>query len=264
MRTSSHSIWTTLGLIVLSGCTALPVTAREPAGVKRLETSLGIARLCETQGDTEKARQLYTKISEQFPKCPDTHHRLGVMAGKDGNLDEATAHFDKAVQLRPNDTEILTDRSYVHYLATRYDQAEADARAALRLSSKNKRAAVNLALTLGSTGRMDEAYQAFKAAVGESEAASNIAYLHAQQGDIEKAKAWYARALEHDRENRRAAEALVQLHKVERQAILAARRAQSTKAVASETKQSEIIQTSAQSPAPPRRKASAVRQTPKP
>ena len=89
MRASSHSIWITLGLVVLSGCNALPVTAREPSSNRKLEEGVSMARLCESQGNPAMARNLYTKIAQQFPKCADPHHRLGVMAGKDGNLEEA-------------------------------------------------------------------------------------------------------------------------------------------------------------------------------
>lgn len=263
MRNTSHPVWITIGLLALSGCAALPVTAREPRANSKLEASLGVARVCETQGDAAKARQLYVKIAERYPKCADAHHRLGVMAGKDGNLDEATAHLNQAAQLKPNDSEILTDRSYVHYLAARFDEAESDARAALQASPKNNRAQVNLALTLGSKGEMDEAFSSFKAAVGESEAASNIGYLYAQRGDLENAKRWFTRAIEANRENRKAAEGLVQLHKAEQELIVARKtKSKATPTRSTPTKTTpvgtaevgDLIQASAEVPAPAPRK----------
>ena len=69
-----------------------------------------------------------------------THHRLG-------NLQQAFADADRAVQLRPDDPRMLSNRGDMHRVLGRYDEARGDLKRALQIRPDHVRAWMYLGQT---------------------------------------------------------------------------------------------------------------------
>lgn len=78
-------------------------------------------------GNYVKAAALFKEVLRHRPMLADVHNKLGFISSMEGNVEEAAAHFERAVELNPKYTE----------------------------------AALNLAITYSEMGKMDEANQIF-------------------------------------------------------------------------------------------------------
>jgi Flp pilus assembly protein TadD len=139
------------------------------------------------------------------------NHRLGVIAARNRQFDEAMAYLERAERSAPDHVELLSDIGYALYMQNDLAQAETKLRRALAVDPQCQSARNNLGLVLGELGRLDESLAEFRLAVGEADAHTNLAYVQALRGDVEGAKASYHHALNIDAKIRPAAEALVQL-----------------------------------------------------
>jgi|GEM_PF-1589604 len=198
-------------LATLSGCalTKRPLFGRKAD--ETLERSISIARLTERHGNVQQARTMYTRLASEHPNHPVPHHRLGVLAAKAGNLEEAMQHFSRARQTGDNSAELLCDIGYLHYLQNNYAAAEEQLRAAIAAEPEHKRAHNTLGLVLAEEGRFNEALAAFRRAVNEAEALANLAYVQIQLGALQEAEANYHRALALNQSLKPAAEGLMHI-----------------------------------------------------
>ncbi len=133
------------------------------------------------------------------------------MAARRGKYQEAESHFRKALQLGRPTPDLLNDMGYAYYLQGELRKAEYMHREALALDPSHAGANNNLGLVLGEQGRFQESLAAFKRTVTDAEAYANLAYVHAQLGDLDEAVAHYSHALTLDKELSRAAKAMVQV-----------------------------------------------------
>lgn len=195
----------------LSGCavSGRPFFSRKADNT--LERSISIARLTERHGNVQQARTMYTRIASEHPNHPAAHHRLGVLAGKAGNYQEALNHLARARQVGGNTSELLCDTGYLHYLQNNHAAAEEHFRAAIAADPHHKRAQNMLGLVLAEEGRFNEALVSFRRAVSEAEALSNLAYVQVQLGAFEDAEANYHSALALNQSLKPAAEGLVKM-----------------------------------------------------
>ena len=53
------------------------------------------------QGKLTEAEQLYRTVLEADPNSAVAHHNLGTLLAQRNRSDEAIAHFEKAIALRP-------------------------------------------------------------------------------------------------------------------------------------------------------------------
>jgi Flp pilus assembly protein TadD len=174
---------------------------------------LALARLSERRGQTEQAEQLYRKMIERFPDNPLPYHRLGVMRSKAGKWEEAETFFQQALALDPSNPDVLADLGYLCYLRSMPEQAEEYLRRALEIEPNHTKSCNNLAILLGEQGHLEECLALLRRAGSEAQAQSNLAFVLAQRGELDRAIEAYSRALTLDDSLRPAAEALVQLAK---------------------------------------------------
>jgi tetratricopeptide (TPR) repeat protein len=193
-------------------------------------SKIALARLCERRGQLQQARELYEADLEKSPDNPLIHHRLAIIAAREERSADALRHFETARELAPRDSGLLSDLGYAYYLQHRLDEAEECLQQAVAADSQNKAAHNNLGIVLGVRGKFDEALSHFRKGGTEAAAFANLAYVHSQLGDLDKALANYNRALSLDGDMRSAAEALIQLHdlKAKVDAQIAARDGQTT------------------------------------
>lgn len=183
---------------------------------KSFNTELSMARMCEKQNQSPRAREIYEGVLKADKKCVEAHHRLGLLAGKNGEFEEAAQHFDEALKHDPKNIEILLDKGYVQYLQDDLPGAEATVREVLTQVPKHQRAHVNLGMILARQENYSEAREEFRSVLSESEACSNLGFAMLQAGRVDEAKAELSRALSLDPKNRKASESLVQLAGMER------------------------------------------------
>lgn len=205
-----------LAAVMLVGGCSLPTTFRsrdltrdkELASLDRLLT---FARLHERQGKSQEAIQIYEQVLKNEPGQPLVHHRLGVLAAKDGDIQGAIEHFEAAKANGPATPELLADLGYALYLVDDFAGAEQHLRESLSRDSRSKSAHNNLGLVLAEMGRFGEALSEFAMGGSEAQSYANLAYVQSQHGALDESSANYHHALELDPEMRSAAEALIQL-----------------------------------------------------
>jgi hypothetical protein len=143
-----------LGIVSATGChqasqraasiaASLPVPGMQ---TKDFETRLSIARTHEREGKQRTARREYQRLLKVNPRNPTVHHRLGVIAGSNGEYDEANASFKRSLELAPGNAELIADWGYSLFLQGAYAEAEELTRQGRELAPHNARIANNLAL----------------------------------------------------------------------------------------------------------------------
>lgn len=195
------------------------------AADRSIEGPLTLARLAEQRGKNLEAERLYRSLLEKHPDHAAVHHRLAVIQSRKGRFEEANTHFDRALQLKPDDPRLICDAGYCLYLQHRLDQAESLLRHALDVDPQHEASMNNLALVLAEKGDDRAAFALFRETGTEARAHANMGFVYTRRGELDKAKEAYSRALSVDPQMFVAAEALVQLTHFERQARTAATQA---------------------------------------
>lgn len=197
----------------LAGCSVLPkhdlAGMLHPPSVGE-DTQFVQARELERAGGIGRAKQIYERLLEQNPEMSEAMHRLGVIAAKQGDLELAMTHLDRARSLDPENAEVLADIGYVLYLQNRSDEAIDVLQEVLAIAPENERAYNNLGLVLGRQGRMAEAHAMFRNIGTEAEALTSLGYVYAQRGELDAAQRSFSHALDKDEDLQVAAEGLIQ------------------------------------------------------
>lgn len=202
-------------MLACNGCAQnAAIVNRLPLGQnqqKHQEIQFDLARLSEKQGKLQQAQRLFQELVRDNPNDANSLHRLGVIAAKLDQPQEANAYFMAALRNKPHDSEILTDLGYSLYLQNDLPAAETALRQARREDVTNERALNNLAMVVGAQGRTDESFALFRRDLSEAEAMSNVAYLQARTGDVNRATQSYSQALTLNSDLDKASIALLQI-----------------------------------------------------
>lgn len=182
-----------------------------------LELQLGLAQRAERSGDLVAARSAYRDILEKHPEYVPALHRLGVVLVRLEQSAEAIDHLQKAANLEPPTSELLGDLGYAQFLHGDLASAEKTLERALTLNPTDPRLLNNQALVVGFLGRESESLELFRRAGSEADAMNNLGFIYAQRGELHKAKEHYVRALDLQPTMKNAAQALVDLHRLEAQ-----------------------------------------------
>ncbi len=178
---------------------------------KQYEADFKLARILERRNQPQRAKQAYQMLLQRNPSDGRVYHRLGVLAAREGHLDQAEQYLQQAQRLGLSSAELLADLGYLYYLQHRLDAAEQYLQQALKADPGHKRAAVNLGLVLGSQGKFDKALAMFRRSGDDATAYANLAYVCTQLGEMDRAIRYYDQALSLNKDLRPAAEALAQL-----------------------------------------------------
>jgi predicted O-linked N-acetylglucosamine transferase (SPINDLY family) len=152
-----------------------------------------------SQGQIDQAAAHYRRALSLKPDYAEAHHNLGVVLAAQGDIAQAVAHYVRALALRPAFAE-------VHYnlgnaLATQGNIAQAVAHyeRALALRPAFVEAHHNLGLALAAQGDIAQAVAHYERALllkpDYAEAHYNLGAVLAAQGDTAQAVAHYVRAL---------------------------------------------------------------------
>ena len=141
------------------------VAARDPATAALGE--VGIAKTEAARGDRERALAHFQKALDLAPDDPLVHAEVGFQAYRDGRIADAIVHYRRALELAPDNAGNWNTFGFLHLLA----------------------------------GDADEAARAFERSIAIAPSAdvlANFGTLRSQSGDHEAAVALYRRALELD------------------------------------------------------------------
>lgn len=222
MRPYSSTTRIMTGVVLLlgaaSGCASVKSLAWNPFTdrIKDRENRYNFAQVTERGGDNQRAERNYRTLCEEAPKDARYWQRLGVVLVHDGKVKDGIAMLEKARDLDEDNVAILNDLGYAYTVDGEFFEAEATLRQAMKVDSRDVRTQNNLAMVLGYMGKTDEAYELFRRNADEGTARNNIAYIHAQAGNMNLAVKEYSKSLSHSPGNKPAAEALVQLNTLNR------------------------------------------------
>ena len=129
----------------------------------------------------DEAKRDYQRALELRPDHPDCHHRLAVIADKQGNFGMADNHYEAALKQRPRDPNLLSDIGYSYSLRGDDRRAESTLKEALAVSSSHTGAMFNLGSIYAKQGRYEETLAMFRRGVPETQAQQNVAKLFPQR-----------------------------------------------------------------------------------
>ncbi|MGP8200845.1 MAG: tetratricopeptide repeat protein [Limisphaerales bacterium] len=161
--------------------------------------NLGIA--LDRQGRLDEAIEHYQKALQIIPDSPTTEYCLGNDLRQKGRVDEAIEHYQKALQLRP---ELAAETHYNLGIALgqkgRVDEAIVQYREALQSDPDFADAHINLGITLLQTGQLDEAISHLQRTLqinpGNAKAQNNLGNAFLQKGNAAEAIAHFQQAMQ--------------------------------------------------------------------
>ncbi len=128
------------------------------------------------------------------------HTNLGHALANQGRMDEAMAHYQKALEIQPNYVEAHNNLGYAFACLDRFDEAMAQYQEAVEIQPDCVEARYNLGNALARLDRFDEAITQYRKALDVrpdyAEAHNNLGYALANRGRMDEAMAQYRKALE--------------------------------------------------------------------
>ena len=160
--------------------------------------NLGAALL--TKGNVAEAIAHFQKALQIKPDYAEAQNNLGNALLKKGNVDEAIAHYQRALQIRPYYAEARNNLGNALLKNGHVDEAISDYRRALQLKPDNAEAHNNLGEALLKKGKVDEAIAQFQKALqikpDNAAAHYNLGNALLQKGGADEAIAQFQKALQ--------------------------------------------------------------------
>lgn len=192
------------------GCTRTTTPLRtingeNPSGEQAQLAPAEAARACivvaeqlEAAGHDREALRQYQLALQHQPKLKGITHRMALIYDRQGMDNEALETYPKAIKEEPNRSDIVSDFGYYYYRRGEWTQAEALFRKTVIQDPSNKRAWVNLGMSLAQLNRPEESLSAFSQAVNDAQAFSNVGVILAQAGNNDEAKYYLRQALDRE------------------------------------------------------------------
>lgn len=156
---------------------------------------LAYAQWQEQVGHAEVARQSYRAVLDRDPKSVDAMLGLARLDQLAGRETEADLNYQKALQLKPNDPQVLD--AYGQFLAAKgdWDRAIETLNLATDAAPDQSVYRFHLAVALAHTGKTTAAMPHFTRSIGEAEGHYNIGYILYQQGKLAESEEQFFQAL---------------------------------------------------------------------
>ncbi|MCA9041654.1 MAG: tetratricopeptide repeat protein [Planctomycetaceae bacterium] len=149
----------------------------EPAEVHQ-----SYAQWQEQQGNLTEARQSYEFVLKQNPKSVDAMLGLARLDQLAGQTNRAETMIRDAQAQSPNDPAVLSSLGQFYISQGRYSEATDVLKQAAYISSNDTTIQYHLGVALARSGDLDSARPYFVRTVGEAEAHYNIAYILNEMG----------------------------------------------------------------------------------
>ncbi len=189
-----------------SAAAALSVGARRAAMAAAAGVVATLAwmtsRQCSSYAD---ARTLWLATIARNPGCWMACENLGGVYMKDGNLDQAIAQFQRALEIKSDDDGALNELGVALLQQGKVDEAIAQFQKALTIAPNRVETHINMGVALLGKGRADEAAAHFQSALriepSNAKAHNNLATAFIQEGRWDEAAGQYQRAAEIEPDN---------------------------------------------------------------
>jgi tetratricopeptide (TPR) repeat protein len=141
-------------------------------------------------GDYQQALEAYNRALELRPDLPEALSNRGILLRRLGRYEEALRDYNRALELRPDLPEAMLNRGVALGKLRRYEEALKDENRALELRPDDPNTLANRSSTLTSLGRYDDALRDVNRALelkpGYSTALYNRACLCSLMGRFEE------------------------------------------------------------------------------
>ncbi len=168
--------------------------------------NLGLALL--QKGNVVDAIAHFQKALEINPNDVEANINLGSALLQKGNVDEAIAHYQKTLQINPNNVEAHNNLGNALLQKGNVDEAIAHYQRALQIKPDSAEAHNNLGLALLQKGDVNEAIAHFQEALqiypDYAEAHNNLGNTLLQKGKVDDAITHFQRALQINSDNAKA------------------------------------------------------------
>jgi len=148
----------------------------------------------------ENQETLWTDTLAKNPSCWAAHNNLGNALLQKGRLDEAMAHYQKALEINPADAEAYYNIGDALFEKGQVDQAIAYFQKTLEIDPSYAKAHNNLGLSLAQKGRMDEAMLQYQTTLElnpyDVAARYNLGEALYKRGQLDQAMEQFQKALE--------------------------------------------------------------------
>jgi Flp pilus assembly protein TadD len=142
------------------------------------------------------------------PEWPDAHAALGILYDVQMRP-EAEAEHRAAVKLSPNNPAFLNNLGFSLYLRHRFKEAVKSYESAARLAPLSRRVRTNLGFACAAMGDLRRAAREFQMGGSEAEAKNNLGFAYERRGDMANAFDLYLEAVRLDPKGERARSNLV-------------------------------------------------------
>jgi protein O-mannosyl-transferase len=123
------------------------------------------ASILSDRGQLDEAIAHFQKVVEIKPGFAETRNSLGIALGRKGQTDEAIRQFQEALRLKPDYTLAHNNLGIVLLSKGQSDAAISQFQEAIRVKPDNAEAHNSLGVALGRKGQMDEALRQYEEAV---------------------------------------------------------------------------------------------------
>lgn len=158
-----------------------PATTGEAPVLDSQQTAdvhLALGRTAEQQKQWPAAMTTYRQLLAADPKHPEATHRLAILYDRQGDYEQSSQWFQKALKLKSGDPDLLCDIGFSLYAQGRYTEAETSFRQAIALEPDHARANNHLGLVLAQQGECEAALAAFRRATcTPAQAHANLAVI---------------------------------------------------------------------------------------
>lgn len=137
----------------------------QPTQQLSLAQALQLAIAQHKAGQLSVAEDLYRKIIALEPRVADAQHLLGAVLYQRSQHEEAMQYVEQAMSLRQDQSFYYNTRGRIHLALGNLDQAVADIQRAVELEPQNAEAHFNFAETLMLRGNIVEAAQVYHRAL---------------------------------------------------------------------------------------------------
>jgi tetratricopeptide (TPR) repeat protein len=117
------------------------------------------------KGQVDDAVAQYQKALEINPNYVAAHYNLGNALFQKGQLDQALAQYQKAIEINPNDAEARINLGNALFQNEQLDEAVAQFQRAIEINPNDAEAHYNLGNALFQKGQLDEAVAQFQKAL---------------------------------------------------------------------------------------------------
>ena len=163
-------------------------------------TYYSAARLFESRGRYLEARKQYRKAVAVNHTYVEAFHRLGLVHSLLGEREYAVEVLTRAVELAPEDSILRNNLGFEYILSERWEDANDELLAAIRLNPGFARAHINLGIVQSRMQRFDLALASFRTALPEADAHYNLGLMYRGQERYAEATTSFERVLEIDPE----------------------------------------------------------------